>query len=142
MTPANFKKRLCEHGFVFMRGKFENRFTRETNGVQQHVARDSVRGMAWRIFMAVGTAPEIWPTVDVKAKIEDSFAEAESPRFAYFTDLDPTDPLDAQCDNREVALANCFEWLTTHGFLWLGNPNAKSIDEWRVVHGIRVKPKY
>lgn len=32
------------------------------------------------------------------------WVEAESPWFEYFTDLDPSDPLDAQFDSRQAAL--------------------------------------
>ena len=70
---------------------------------------------------------------------ECNWDEAESPWFDYFPDLDPFDPLDAQCDSREVALEKCFDWLITVGFQWMNEPGAKSADDWRKTHNILVR---
>lgn len=137
MTPTLFKKKLHDHGFEFIKSASSNRFTRSINGTQQHVSRESVRGSAWRLYLAVGAIPEAWPVVDLRA--EQTWIAAESPWFHYLTGLDPTDPLDAQCDNREVALEKCFQWLITIGFEWLNNPGAKSEAEWRKANNILVR---
>lgn len=137
MTPTLFKKKLYDHGFDFIKSASSNCFTRSINGIQQHVSRDSVRGGAWRLFLAVGNVPEGWPVIDVHAV--QTWVAAESPWFNYLTDLDPTNPLDTQCDNREVALEKCFQWLITIGFEWLNNPGAKSEDDWRKANNILVR---
>ena len=136
MTPSVFKKRLSEHGFAFERDPPGGRFLRVVSGVKQYIARDSVRGSAWRLYLAVGNVPSFWPAADPNEKGTPSWIEAESPWFYYFTDLDPTDPLDAQCDSREVALEKCFDWLTTRGFEWLNCPEAKSPEAWRIEYQI------
>jgi hypothetical protein len=140
MTPSVFKKRLSDHGFAFERDPQGGRFMRVASGVKQYVARDSVRGSAWRLYLAVGDVPTFWPGSDPKAKGVRSWFEVESPWFDYFTDLDPADPLDAQCDSKEVALEKCFNWLTTIGFEWLNGPEAKSPDEWREGYDILQRP--
>lgn len=136
MTPSLFKKRLGDHGFAFERDSHGGRFTRLASGVKQYVARDSVRVSAWRLYLAVGDVPAYWPAFDPKAKQVMSWVEAESPWFEYSTDLDPSDPLDAQCDSREVALEKCFTWLTTSGFEWLNAPESRTPDEWRTTYNI------
>jgi hypothetical protein len=139
MTPSLFKKRLRDHGFEHEQDPHGGRFTRVVSGVKQHVARDSVRGSAWRLHLAVGNVPIVWPALDISASEESTWFEAESPWFSYFTDLDPSDPLDAQCDSREVALEKCFGWLTKTGFDWLNEPGARTPDEWRKIYNILVK---
>src|SRR5262245_29048335 len=114
MTRSEFKKCLCAHGFVFSHNPTcGDRFTRVDQGNKQHVSRDSVRGSAWRLFLAVGEVPEIWPAVEVPRVPSAIWIDAESPWFNYCADLDPSDPLDAQLDNRAVALEKCFVWLIT-----------------------------
>jgi hypothetical protein len=144
MTPAQFGKSLRQEGFTASplqpRGSGQ-RFTRPRGGALQHVARDSVRGSAWRLFLAVGDVPTIWPTVDPAGGPSPAWVEAESPWFHYFTDLDPADPLDAQCDSRQAALAKCWAWLTTAGFEWLEDPSARTPKEWRELHNILVRPR-
>jgi hypothetical protein len=140
MTPSSFKKRLCEHGFAFVRNAtFGDRFTRGQDDVKQHVARDTVRGGGWRLFLAVGDVPEVWPTSDLSGEARNVWVEAESPWFNYFTDLDPSDPEDAQFDTREAALDKCFDWLTTIGFEWLTDPWARSLEDWRKTYNILIK---
>jgi hypothetical protein len=141
MTPSLFKKRLRDHGFAYEHNPHGGCFTRVVSGTKQHVARDSVRGSAWRLYLAVGDVPIVWPAQDVKAREEPKCVEAESPWFTYFTDLDPADPLDAQCDSREVALDKCFDWLTAKGFEWLRDPYEKTADEWRTTHNILIRKR-
>jgi hypothetical protein len=140
MTPAIFKKRLFEHDFTFSQAPHgAGRFTRVVGGTKQHVARDNVRGSAWRLYLAVGEVPEIWPAMDVSAREAQPWMQAESPWFHYFTDLEPSDPLEAQCDSREAALEKCFTWLITAGFEWLDDPAAKTLEEWRMSYNILVR---
>jgi hypothetical protein len=140
MKPTAFKKQLCAHGFSFQHDpSYGDRFTRDVRGKKQHVSRDSVRGSAWRLLLAVGDVPLVWPAWDPRKDKSDSWIEAESPWFRYATDLDPSDSLDAQIDNRESALQKCFNWLITVGFEWLDGPHARSRDEWRSMHNILKK---
>jgi hypothetical protein len=144
MTPKLFVKALREEGFTacpLQPGGSGQRFSRERSGGVQHVARDSVRGSAWRLFLAVGEVPACWPVADVGDELSGCWVEAESPWFHYFTDLDPTDSLDAQCDSREAALEKCWAWLTTAGFEWLQDPSARTPKEWRERYNILVKTR-
>jgi hypothetical protein len=75
-------------------------FTRRIGQSMQHVARDSIRGSAWRLFLAVGDVPIQWPVVSAHEEQRRTWAEAESPWFNYFTDLDPNDASDAKVDDR------------------------------------------
>ena len=140
MTNSLFKKRLSEHGFAYERDPHGGRFMRVASGVKQYVARESVRGGAWRLWLAVGDVPGYWPASDPNANPVALWVEAESPWFDYFTDLDPSDPLAAQLDSREVALEKCFTWLTTIGFEWLNAPESRTSDEWRKSYHILVTP--
>jgi hypothetical protein len=140
MTPAIFKKRLREHNFTFSQETHGlGRFTRVVGDTKQHVARDNVRGSAWRLYLAVGEVPEIWPAMNILPPEAQPWIQAESPWFQYFTDLDPSDPLDAQCESREAALEKCFTWLITVGFEWLDDPAAKTLEEWRKGYNILVR---
>jgi hypothetical protein len=142
MTPKLFGKLLQQEGFtacpIQPRG-LGQRFTRGRGGRLQHVFRDSVRGSAWRLSLAVGEVPANWPVLDLAWETHATWVEAESPWFNYFTDLDPTDPLDAQSDSREAALEKCWSWLTTVGFEWLEDPSARTPKEWRQRHNILVR---
>jgi len=142
MTPKLFAKFLQQEGFapfpVLPRGSGQ-RFSRERSGRTQHVARDSVRGSAWRLLLAVGDVPACWPVAALASEVSATWMEAESPWFSYFTGLDLADPLDAQCDSREAALEKCWAWLSTAGFEWLEDPSIKGPKEWRERYGILVK---
>lgn len=139
MTPKFFTKKLADIGFTLQKLDGGNRYIRQIGSSGQYIARDSVRGSAWRLFLAISPIPEAWPVCPTHGQNSVPWTEAESPWFNYFTDLDPTDPLDAQCDSRESALEKSYEWLIEVGLLWLANPNAKTDDRWRIDHNILVK---
>jgi hypothetical protein len=61
MTPREFSEELRAHGFD-VDPENKKRFVRLQNGITQYVARESVRGSAWRLSMAVGQIPTYWPT--------------------------------------------------------------------------------
>jgi hypothetical protein len=128
MTPASFKKQLGALGFAYIQNPpFGSRFTRSAGNLLQHVARESVRGSSWRLCLAVGDIPPVWPALEFKPTT--SWDEAESPWFTYYTDLDENEL--NQFDTRNVALQKCYDWLVTIGFEWLNNPRARSTDDWR-----------
>jgi hypothetical protein len=145
MNSSEFKKKLGDYGFSFRNNvHLGSRFLRTAGGVNQHVALVSVRGGSWRMFLAVGEPPESWPLESWPFKVRGEYhkqlwVEGESPWFPYFKDLDPTDPLDQQCDSQESAREKCFAWLTAIGFEWLSSPEAKSPEEWRTAHNILVR---
>lgn len=114
-------------------------FNRTLGPRVQHVARDCVRGGAWRLFLAVGNVPSKWPLVSAAEEQSRDWLEAESPWFNYFTDLDPDDPSDEQLDDKGEALSKCLEWLLSIGIQWLDDPSARSPDFWRANHNILVK---
>ena len=131
-----FQRILGESGFrVETTEHKETRWIRGSEPDVQAVALDSVRGSAWRVLMARGAVPAIWP-VATSAGRDGAWLDAESPWFDYFTDLDPEDPDDARFDSKEQALAKCVAWLSKVGLEWLANPEARSSIEWRQLHGI------
>jgi hypothetical protein len=140
MTSSEFKKKLRDHGFLFRNNvRLGSRFLRAVGNVNQHIALVSVRGCSWRLFLAVGEPPERWPFKVWGEQHDQPWIEGESPWFPYSNDLDGNESLDQQCDTREAAREKCFAWLTAIGFEWLGNPEAKSPDEWRTAYDILVR---
>jgi hypothetical protein len=140
MTANAFNKKLRELGFAPSgNGVHGHHYARVVEGRNQHISRDNVRGSAWRLFLAEGEVPEYWPAVSFNSPSVVAHVWAESPWFKYDTELDPNDPLDAQCDSREVALEKCFSWFAHIGLEWLANPAAKTPKEWREQHNILVE---
>ncbi len=66
MTPREFSQELKTHGFT-VDAENKKRFVRVQNGITQYVAKESVRGAAWRLCMAVGPIPKHWPMVELHA---------------------------------------------------------------------------
>jgi hypothetical protein len=138
MTPRIFSRELRELGFVTDPVN-KRRFLRRVEASDQYIARDSVRGAAWRLFLGVSPVPSDWPGTYAPNSDIDSWMDAESPWFDYFTDLDPNDPLDAQCDSKEVALQKCFDWFARIGIKWLDDPHSREDDRWRIDYNILVR---
>lgn len=138
MTPREFNKELQKYGFV-ADSENEKRFVRLVCGVKQYVARESVRGSAWRIYLAVGHIPSCWPIADFKSTALAPWSEAESPWFYYYTESDPDESLNAVCDTKEVALRKCFDWLDQTGIIWLEAPDFRPDDRWRIDYSILVR---
>lgn len=138
MTPRTFSTDLRKHGFATDPIN-KRRFVRRLDARDQYVARDSVRGAAWRLFLAVSPIPSDWPGTYGPTSDVDSWVDAESPWFDYFTDLDPNDPLDVQCNSREIALHKCFDWFMTIGMKWLEDPGSRDDDRWRIDYTILVR---
>lgn len=98
-----------------------------------------MRGSAWRFFLALGSIPESWPAIGVASPADPCLAEAESPWFEYFNDLDPEDPEDAQFLDKDAALQKACDWFASVGLLWLEQADSMSPDEWRRRHNILVR---
>lgn len=139
MTAREFTTRMATNGFSPEKVAGGERYCRDVAGVSQYVAKESVRGTAWRLFLAVSPVPDGWPTLSIRGVTSEPWIEAESPWFEYFTDLDPSDPLDAELDSPETALRKCYDWLLNVGSQWLNDPSAKPDQQWRIDHNIVVK---
>lgn len=138
MTKRELDRALIAMGFTRQSNPIGGtRFVRQVDGQPQYVARDNVHGGSWRLLLAVGDVPEIWPAHEVGTRAR--FTEAESPWFDYFHDPDPSDPDDAQLDNSDGALAKMFGWFQTVGEQWLSNPAARTDDAWRAEHNLLVR---
>jgi len=138
MTPRGFTKELSVQGFV-VDADNNKRFVRVQNGIRQYVAKESVRGSAWRLYMAVGQIPTCWPIAELRSSICSEWRDAESPWFYHFTEPDPDETLNAQCDTKDVALQKCFDWLIRTGTTWLENIDALADDRWRIDYNILVR---
>jgi len=138
MTPREFNRELKAVGFA-ADAENSKRFVRSHNGVNQYVVRESVRGSAWRLYMAVGQIPDCWPTDEVQLTTHIRWRDAESPWFYYYTEPDPDETLNAQCDTKDAALQKCFDWLVHTGTKWLENADSRTDDRWRIDYNILVR---
>jgi hypothetical protein len=130
MTKREFDKSIIADGFLRqVHPVGGTRFVREIDGQTQYVARDNVHGGAWRLLLALGDAPVVWPAEQGGGTSR--LLEAESPWFKYFNDLDDSDPEDAQFDDSARALSKMLEWFRSVGIQWLSNPAAMSDEAWR-----------
>jgi hypothetical protein len=89
--------------------------------------------------MAVEQIPTCWPMVELRPSISAEWRDAESPWFYYYTEPDPDETLNAQCDTKEVALQKCFDWLLQTGMKWIENPDGRTDDRWRIDYNILVR---
>lgn len=138
MTPATFKRHLQKLGFTLTQNSLTLwRFQRRISGVLHSVERDSVKGSAWRLHLAIGEVPEIWPAWGPFTP--QTWIQAESPWFYYHHDDDPDDPLPSELDTPQTALQKCLDWFKTIGLQWLSNPDKLSDDDWRVQHDVLVR---
>ena len=138
MTPPTFKRHLEKLGFSQTQNTLGLwKFQRRVNGTLQSVQRDSVKGSAWRLNLAIGEVPEIWPAF--APQVCQTWIEAESPWFHYHHDDIPDDPLPPELDTPQLALKKCLEWFKETGLLWLNNPESQTDDEWRVQHNLLVR---
>ena len=138
MTPREFTEELRAHGFD-VDSENKKRFLRVQNGIRQYVARESVRGSAWRLHIAVGQIPTCWPINELRSTTCKEWRDAESPWFYYYTEPDPDETLSAQCDTKDAALRKCFDWLIRTGAMWLENADARADDRWRIDYNILVR---
>lgn len=138
MTPREFSQELRAHGFN-VDPVNKKRFVRVQTGITQYVARESVRGSAGRLYLAIGQIPICWPTDELRSSIGTEWRDAESPWFYYYTEPDPDEMLNAQCDTKEVALRKCFDWLIRIGTKWLENPDDRADDRWRIDYNTLVR---
>ena len=138
MTLREFSKELIAHGFA-VDAENKKRFVRVQNGITQYVAKESIRGSAWRLCMAVGQIPTNWPMVELHASKSAEWRDAESPWFYYYTEPAPDESLNSQCDTKDAALRKCFDWLIRTGTMWLENADARADDRWRIDYNILVR---
>jgi hypothetical protein len=138
MTPREFSEELRARGF-YVDSENKKRYVRVQNGITQYVARESVRGSAWRLHMAVGQIPTCWPTDEILSSSNTQWRDAESPWFYYYTEPDSDETLNAQCDTKDGALLKCFDWLIHTGTMWLENADARADDRWRIDYNILVR---
>ncbi len=126
MTRRDFERLLRHHGFIRERTPAGAvRWHRAGEARGQYCVLENVRQGDWRLFLAVGLPPADWPMSSLDRSAS-AWVEAESPWFAYFNDLDPSDPDDARFDNKERALQRCADWLFSVGMKWLDAPESKS----------------
>ncbi|HEX7708371.1 MAG TPA: hypothetical protein VF701_18055 [Thermoanaerobaculia bacterium] len=138
VTKREFDRALIAQGFSRQTHPVGGtRFVREVEGQKQYVARDNVHAGSWRLLLAAGDVPEVWPADQIGGSSR--FVEAESKWFEYFNDLDPSDPEDAQFDDSAGALRKLFGWFQTVGMQWLSNPTVMSDDMWRREHNLLVR---
>jgi hypothetical protein len=138
MTPRQFNNNLLAAGFRKRLNKLKIVvFTRGAGASAQHLSRESVRGSAWRLFLAVGSASDAWPAIS-KPNVGKSLLEAESPWLEYYSSEDLLDPQARGLHNGAEALDACWRWLSSVGFEWLADPRAKSGD-WAREQGILLR---
>ncbi len=83
MTPREFSQELKTHGFT-VDAENKKRFVRVQNGITQYVAKESVRGAAWRLSgLAVGRDPKHWPMVELHASKSAEWQDAD--RLGFIT---------------------------------------------------------
>lgn len=136
MTKREFDKALEAAGFRRESSVVGGtRFVRRVGSRTQYVAKSVVHDSSFRLFLATGDVPAMWPADEINPP--GGLIEAESPWFSYSREPELSD--DAQLDTPDRALAKLSEWFATVGVRWLANPDGKTDGEWREEHNLLVR---